>query len=234
MESKRNYEQHYTKQLERIMETTVELALEEGIDALNISSIAKACNLSRPTIYRYFKTKEDILWGIFFQEAHKMERHIAARFSKDDTLYLRASKVAQGMIEFQLENENSIIYNDIFLSLYIKASEDISFDWRNLETNIYGFKPGHTIIHLFHDIIDLDQAPELKKTLVSFIYAASYLTQAMLPQDDALHIKYQMSSKEMLNKQINWLMEGLGRELEKQGYPADRSFSPFHINPTVP
>ena len=44
-----------------------------------------------------------------------MEQHIAARFSSEDDLYLRACKVAQGMIEFQLQNDHFIIYNDIFL-----------------------------------------------------------------------------------------------------------------------
>lgn len=218
MDNKKNYEQHYMKQIERIMETTAELALEKGIDGINITSIAKACHLSRPTIYRYFKTKEDILWVIFFQEAHKMEQHIAARFSSEDDLYLRACKVAQGMIEFQLQNDHFIIYNDIFLSLYVKASEDANYRWEEQETNIYHFRPGRTITHLFGDVVDLDQDLQLKQTMVSFVYAISYLMQAILRQNEALQVKYSISAKTLLFKQVSWLMEGLGRELENMGY----------------
>ena len=201
------------------MEVAARLALEKGIDGINISSIAKACDLSRPTIYRYFKTKEDILWAIFFQQAHQMQQKIAHDFSSDDDLFTRTIKVAQGMIDYQLQNDHFIIYNDIFLFLYVKASEDIHYDWDKIATNIYHFKPGHTIKNLYGDLIDIEQDESLKYALVSFIYAISYLMQAILRQDEALQVKYKITAKEILNKQVFWLLEGIKKELEDLGYP---------------
>ena len=49
MDNKKNYEQHYMKQIERIMETTAELALEKGIDGINITKVGGQAVLGRQT-----------------------------------------------------------------------------------------------------------------------------------------------------------------------------------------
>ena len=100
----------------------------------------------------------------------------------------------------------------------MKASEDTNYRWEEQETNIYHFRPGRTITHLFGDVVDLDQDLQLKQTMVAFVYAISYLMQAILRQDEALQVKYSISAKTLLFKQVSWLMEGLGRELENMGY----------------
>ncbi len=47
---------------ERILQTALKVFAREGYRDSNLSLIASECNISRPTIYQYFKDKEDIYY----------------------------------------------------------------------------------------------------------------------------------------------------------------------------
>lgn len=65
-----------TRQL--LIETTLQLVLEEGYDAITIQDITDQADLGRGTFYIHFKDKEDVVWTAFQEliqtleaEAHK-------------------------------------------------------------------------------------------------------------------------------------------------------------------
>jgi AcrR family transcriptional regulator len=52
---------------EQILTTARALFAERGYDAVVMDDIAQACQLARPTLYEYFKSREEILLGLVEQ-----------------------------------------------------------------------------------------------------------------------------------------------------------------------
>ena len=47
---------------ETLSETAIRLFLEKGYDAVSVAEIAAAAEISKPTLFRYFPTKEDLVF----------------------------------------------------------------------------------------------------------------------------------------------------------------------------
>lgn len=52
----------HEKRKEKILQTALKVFAREGYKDSNLSLIASECNISRPTIYQYFKNKEQIYY----------------------------------------------------------------------------------------------------------------------------------------------------------------------------
>jgi AcrR family transcriptional regulator len=50
----------------KIIETAIDLMIENTYEKTTMRSIAKACKISDATIYNYFPTKEKIIWGYIY------------------------------------------------------------------------------------------------------------------------------------------------------------------------
>src|SRR3569623_1720516 len=51
---------------ERIVQGALRLFAEKGVDATSIRDIASSAAITEPAIYRHFKSKEDLVWEIFW------------------------------------------------------------------------------------------------------------------------------------------------------------------------
>jgi AcrR family transcriptional regulator len=69
----------------RIVEAAVALFTERGFDATTADDIAEAAECSRSTLFRYFGTKEDILFGDVYAELAEVRAALAALPRCDDT-----------------------------------------------------------------------------------------------------------------------------------------------------
>jgi AcrR family transcriptional regulator len=54
------------KTRERIIQGALRLFAEKGVDATSIRDIASSAAITEPAIYRHFKSKEDLVWEIFW------------------------------------------------------------------------------------------------------------------------------------------------------------------------
>jgi AcrR family transcriptional regulator len=68
----------------QLIETTMQLVLEKGYDAISIQDITDRADLGRGTFYLHFKDKEEIVWSVFQelfrtleQDAHRQLDHNA-------------------------------------------------------------------------------------------------------------------------------------------------------------
>jgi AcrR family transcriptional regulator len=61
----------------RILEAACKIFAEKGFSAATTNAIAKEAGIAEGTIFRYFKTKKDILRGIFIQTANLLTDKIA-------------------------------------------------------------------------------------------------------------------------------------------------------------
>lgn len=51
----------------------------EGFDATTVDDIAKAAGIGRRTFFRYFDSKNDVVWGAFTEQLEYMRERFAAR-----------------------------------------------------------------------------------------------------------------------------------------------------------
>ncbi len=54
------------KTRQRITEGALRLFAEKGVDATSIRDIASSAAITEPAVYRHFKSKEDLVWEIFW------------------------------------------------------------------------------------------------------------------------------------------------------------------------
>lgn len=215
-ESLGTYTEHNKKQLHTIVTSAVELARDKGIDNISIAEIAKASGLTRPTVYRFFKTKEDILWAIFFDVQGQIDISLKEIISKEDDIYERVVKIAHLYVRTYGDNTSFKVFNDIFLTQYAKACEDPSYNW-DMPQNVYGFRPGKTILTYFEDIPDSTDNPEVKKILVAFMYSLTPLINMINKTRNSIPIKYGFDHTEVSKLQIEWLLEGVRKSLYEIG-----------------
>ena len=64
MEQATQYRRHRQVQGQRILDTAQRLFITRGLGDVTLTQIAPACGITRATLYRYFNSKERILWEI--------------------------------------------------------------------------------------------------------------------------------------------------------------------------
>ncbi|MGW0535884.1 TetR/AcrR family transcriptional regulator [Streptomyces sp. NPDC003032] len=69
-----------------ISETAITLFLEKGFDKVSVAEVAAAANVSKPTLFRYFASKEDLVLHRFADHEDEAARVVAARPAKRPAL----------------------------------------------------------------------------------------------------------------------------------------------------
>ena len=75
----------------RIVESAVELAEQGGFEAVRLRDVAAHAGVALGTLYRRFRSKEDLLVAALAQETEALEQRIAQRPPKGDTPLERAT-----------------------------------------------------------------------------------------------------------------------------------------------
>ena len=60
--------EHRARQLRTLLDAARALVAEEGIEALSLAALARRVGLSRPTLYEYFRSKDDLVAAIVEEE----------------------------------------------------------------------------------------------------------------------------------------------------------------------
>ncbi|MEU8777230.1 TetR family transcriptional regulator [Streptomyces sp. NPDC048606] len=63
----------------RLAATALELFLERGFDAVSVADVAAAAEVSKPTLFRYFPTKEDLVLDRFADHQDEVARVVRER-----------------------------------------------------------------------------------------------------------------------------------------------------------
>ncbi|URM94498.1 TetR/AcrR family transcriptional regulator [Actinomadura madurae] len=88
--------EHRARQLRTLLDAARALVAEEGIEALSLAALARRVGLSRPSLYEYFRSKDDLVAAVLEQElprwAEHVERALAGVQSLDGKVeaYIRA------------------------------------------------------------------------------------------------------------------------------------------------
>jgi len=79
----------------RIVETAVELAEEGGFDAVRLRDVASNAGVALGTLYRRFRSKEDLLVAALEQELEDVEARLASRPPRGETAEARVGAFFQ-------------------------------------------------------------------------------------------------------------------------------------------
>jgi AcrR family transcriptional regulator len=95
-------EDELTERQWQILEAAISVFAEKGFEASRTSEIAKKAEIAEGTIFRYFKTKKDLLLGLFFPLVIKVFR----------PLYLRP-------VEKIMENQEHLPIEKVLKEIYL-------------------------------------------------------------------------------------------------------------------
>jgi AcrR family transcriptional regulator len=80
----------------RIVESAVELAEQGGFEAVRLRDVASHAGVALGTLYRRFRSKEDLLLAALEQEIGDLEQRMVRRAPKGDTQLERVTRFFQG------------------------------------------------------------------------------------------------------------------------------------------
>jgi AcrR family transcriptional regulator len=78
------------QRMRRIVDAAVELAAAGGFEAVRLRDVAERSDVALGTLYKYFRSKEDILLFALDEEVERLERSMAARPLAESSPYARA------------------------------------------------------------------------------------------------------------------------------------------------
>lgn len=131
-------------ELSRVLFTSLELFLQFGVKSVNMDQIASSCGISKKTLYKYVKNKEDLLEKVFEQAAAFMKAELEEAISQVngnaiDQLFAmeRFAEVRMRDDKDRLLHQLDHYYPSIAKGMKVKR-EDIVFTVtkRNLEQGI--------------------------------------------------------------------------------------------------
>lgn len=107
----------------RLIEQITELFAEQGYASLSVSAIAAKCKLSKPTLYYYFESKENLLISIVqhYGGLLREELSIASSLKKPD---LALVELVDRFLKFTSDNPS---YFRLYLSLIFTPHENRAY-----------------------------------------------------------------------------------------------------------
>jgi len=81
--------QNQLRRMRRIVDAAVDLAEKGGFEAVRLRDVAEQSDVALGTLYKYFRSKEDILLFALNEEIERLEQSMVARPSTSGTPYER-------------------------------------------------------------------------------------------------------------------------------------------------
>ncbi len=110
------------RRMRRIVDAAVELAEQGGFEAVRLRDVAERSDVALGTLYKYFRSKEDILLFALNEEVTRLEQALAARPPAGATPYRR-------VVEFFRRTSRALMGRASFARALIRAltgSEDLA------------------------------------------------------------------------------------------------------------
>lgn len=206
------YQKHSEKQYLAILTTAECLFVEKGIDKVTLADIAGECGIMRSTFYRYFRSKEVILWHIMRRHTERFAAKLCERFeATEGTAFARYKSFLAILYETFVCDKNAFLFINLFNDTYQYAT-------CGNEAGIYkelypenSFGSGDTVRFLMEKFDDgsLKQGLDAKTTAVSITYGALSIVAGMSKQVKTLNLKYGISPEDLVRRSFDLLLEGI-------------------------
>ncbi|WP_413376110.1 TetR/AcrR family transcriptional regulator [Alkalihalobacillus sp. 1P02AB] len=115
---------------DKILFLATDLFLDKGYTFVSMDDVAKHCNVTKATIYYYYKTKNDLFTDAMVQLMVRIKQQIVRILSAEEPLRLRMFKLAKAHIEATVDIDINSFMKEAKISLtpeqllLMKTSED--------------------------------------------------------------------------------------------------------------
>ena len=130
----------------KTIEAAIKLFAKQGYHGTSTLQIAKEAGVSQATVFKYFKTKEDLLYSIIVPVIPKLFLNFLKRIQNTNSLEELISYVVEDRMVFLKENKDTvkIVFSEILTNENLKAQLIDSLKVVFAEINFNALVPTHT------------------------------------------------------------------------------------------
>jgi AcrR family transcriptional regulator len=201
------------KQREKELRRKMILAAAEKIffsrkgETATMDDVAKRAELSKGTLYLYFKSKEDILYALAERGVVLLAKHLQKSINDGDTGIMQLSKVADSFIEFSTKHTH-------YFSLILKfENKTIRYNHEISEKLL--IEPA---LELLHEILKKGQSDKSirddigSRELVAIIWSEMLgVLQTLTTKKKILHM-YKSNPEELIKGHYKIIIRGISPE----------------------
>ena len=106
----------------KTLEAAIKLFAKQGYNGTSTLQIAKVAGVSQATVFKYFKTKEDLLYTIIVPVIPKLFSNFLGGIPKVNSVQELISYIVRNRIEFLEENRNTvrIVFSELLTNEELK------------------------------------------------------------------------------------------------------------------
>ena len=156
-----------------IIDAAEKVFFSRGFESATMDEIAEMAELSKGTLYLYFKSKEDLQFAIFMRGSDILMKRMKDNLSADSTGYQRLLELADSFIRFSREERN---YFSLFMYYESSRMEALNIDQDQLQ--IY-LKEDSPLALVTHQVIRGIQDGSLRDDLSAEVFSATLWSQML-------------------------------------------------------
>lgn len=98
---------HRARQLRTLLDAARALVAEEGIEALSLAALARRVGLSRPSLYEYFRSKDDLVAAILEEELPRWAALVERAVDGPPDLFGKVEAYVRGQLEVMTDGRHA-------------------------------------------------------------------------------------------------------------------------------
>lgn len=191
--------------IREILTAAKAIFLDKGYNHTTMLDIAERSELSRRTVYLYFKSKEEISFAVMEESFGKLRDKIKTAASQKGDAVERLKSMRQAYLDFYRYN-----FNDLYFTLYF----DLKLNMNNISSTDaqHCFYIVIEIIHILMGVLEdgkndgsLRPSRNLHRTAFTMITIIHGTMQKVAIQKDMLEHATDFSQEEIINETFNLL-----------------------------
>lgn len=201
------YARHNESQQERILVAAEALVDARGVDAPTMADFAAAAGITRATLYRYYPSKDHILWAVYNRKMRLFASDMAEMDEQSGTTYERIERFLHRLAQNYREHPESFQFFSRFYGTYQKATTEPGMQtYRAMHGS--GFGSGDTVRMLCRDFHDGSVREGLDPTLTvtTLVYVTLGMLSGMPSYRPGIVQKYGVSDLDVMDFYIDMFL----------------------------
>ena len=156
-----------------IIDAAEKVLFSRGFESATMDEIAEMAELSKGTLYLYFKSKEDLQFAIFMRGSDVLMKMMKNNLSPDSKGYQRLLELADSFIRFSRENRN---YFSLFM--YYESNRMGALNIDQVQLQVY-LKEDSPLALVTQQVIMGMQDGSLRDDLAAEVFSATLWSQML-------------------------------------------------------
>lgn len=198
-----------------IIEAAEKLIFKNGFENITVEAVATAAELSKATVYLYFRNKEDLLFAIFTRGHELLYSLIDEKIIESSDIRTNLAAFFKSALKFQKE------YPDYFDMFIYFMTNDIPID---LENSAYKehCKVEQVYLNKWIDLVERGKAEgnirndlnAIPTMLIFWMQLMAFLKMLKV-QLPILHKQFGVTEQSLLDEYLNLTLNGISAQLSK-------------------